>query len=137
MYGYNGYYGGVYQPSSFYTPQVQQVPQTQPAQNGDNRIWVQGEVGAKAYLITPGSTVALWDSERQMIYIKSVTPNGVPSMQYITYALQAPETPATVHVDNSIGVRVERLEKGLESLKTQMKGMNTNVAESDADAAAV
>lgn len=48
-------------------------------------IWVQGEAGAKAYLVAPGSTVALWDSENQTIYLKSVDMSGMPSMRVIDY----------------------------------------------------
>ena len=37
----------------------------QPAQNTQQNgiIWVQGEAAAKSYLVAPGSTVQLWDSE--------------------------------------------------------------------------
>lgn len=33
-------------------------------------IWVNGEEGAKAYMVSPNNTVALWDSETQTIYFK-------------------------------------------------------------------
>ena len=48
-------------------------------------IWVQGETGAKSYLIAKGNTVPLWDSENQVIYIKSVDVSGIPSMRILDY----------------------------------------------------
>jgi len=63
-----------------------QPMQTQP-QQADNGgiIWVQGEAGAKAYLVAPGNTVQLWDSENQVIYLKSADMSGMPSMRVLDY----------------------------------------------------
>ncbi len=58
--------------------------QTQQADNG-GIIWVQGEAGAKAYLVAPGNTVQLWDSENQVIYLKSADMSGMPSMRVLDY----------------------------------------------------
>lgn len=41
-------------------------------------IWVQGEEGAKSYLVAPGNTVFLMDSEREVFYMKTVDANGIP-----------------------------------------------------------
>ncbi len=70
-------------------PQAQSV-QTQP-QQADNGgiIWVQGEAGAKAYLVAPGNTVQLWDSENQVIYLKSADMSGMPSMRVLDYTERA------------------------------------------------
>ena len=40
--------------------------------------WSQGESGAKAYPVAPGNTVPIFDSEEQVIYIKSVDVMGRP-----------------------------------------------------------
>lgn len=63
-----------------------QMPQ-QPAQANSSGgiIWVQGEEGAKAYLVAPGCTVVLWDSENPVIYIKSADQSGVPYMRIIDW----------------------------------------------------
>lgn len=61
-------------------------PITQPT-NSDF-IWVQGEAGAKAYPVAPNTSVHLWDSEKQIIYIKSANATGVPSMQIIDYTIR-------------------------------------------------
>ena len=64
-------------------PQMQmQAPQPQ-ADGGI--IWVQGEAGAKAYLVAPGNTVQLWDSENTVIYLKSADMSGMPSMRILDY----------------------------------------------------
>lgn len=41
-------------------------------------IWVQGEAGAKAYPIEPGTSLMLMDSEEDVFYIKTRDPNGKP-----------------------------------------------------------
>lgn len=58
-------------------------------------IWVQGEAGAKSYMVAPNSTVQLWDSESQTIYLKSADASGMPSMRIIDYTIRdnAPKTP--------------------------------------------
>ncbi len=61
-----------------------QQPQ-QPAQPQTNMIWVQGEAGAKSYLMSPNTTLPLWDSENQTIYIKSTDAGGMPSMRILDY----------------------------------------------------
>jgi len=59
-------------------------PQPQQTETG-GIIWVQGEAGAKAYLVAPGNTVQLWDSENQVIYLKSADMSGMPSMRVLDY----------------------------------------------------
>lgn len=62
---------------------TQQQLQNQQFQN--SMIWVQGEAGAKAYIVPNGTTVPLWDSENQVIYIKSVDASGKPTMTILDY----------------------------------------------------
>ena len=69
-----------YQP--YYPQQYQPQNQTSPL------IWVQGEAGAKSYLLAPGNTVALWDSEKQTIYLKSADASGMPSMKILDYKIR-------------------------------------------------
>lgn len=61
-------------------------PQFQPPRN--NRIWVQGEAGAKSYLVAPNSSVDMWDSEAQTIYVKSTDATGMPTMQVLDYTIR-------------------------------------------------
>ena len=87
-----GYYGGGYAPPYYaggampdqlaqYRSQQQNPPQPQapPTQSGGNGlIWVQGEAGAKSFLVAPGQTVMLMDSEATVFYIKSTDQSGMP-----------------------------------------------------------
>jgi len=59
---------------------AQQIPQQaqQPQASHSGLIWVQGEAGAKSYLVAPGQHVQLMDSEADVFYIKSTDPSGMP-----------------------------------------------------------
>ena len=48
------------------------------AQPNNGLIWVQGESGAKSYLVAPNATVMLMDSEGDRFYIKSADASGMP-----------------------------------------------------------
>ena len=101
-YGYNPYYPmqdqlaqlrnnpmqyQPYQPIQQPAQTMQQpMMQTQPApQPNNSMIWVQGEAGAKSFLVGNGNTVPLWDSENQTVYIKTVDASGMPSMRVLDY----------------------------------------------------
>ena len=73
-------------------PQQYQQPiptqqQQQPVQQG-SLIWVSGEAGAKAYLVAPNTTVQLWDSEANCVYLKSADATGMPSMKILDYTIR-------------------------------------------------
>lgn len=72
-----------------YYPQVgTQMSSPQQNQQTNGIIWVQGEAGAKSYLVAPNTTVQLWDSEAQVIYLKSADASGMPSMKIIDYTIR-------------------------------------------------
>ena len=103
MAAYPNAYQGTYQPMYYqnYQPAYQNQQIQQPAQTNSNLIWVQGEAGAKSYLVAPNNTVQLWDSERQTIYLKSADASGMPSMKVIDYTVRedVPQTPNFVTHD--------------------------------------
>lgn len=70
-------------------PAQQYQPQQQAQQSGI--IWVQGEAAAKSYLVAPGSTVQLWDSEEKIIYLKSADASGMPSIKILDYTIRGEE----------------------------------------------
>ena len=82
---YFGGYPATYQPM---VPQYQAAPQ-QNQQAG--LIWVQGEAAAKSYMVAPGNTVQLWDSEEKVIYLKSADASGMPSMKILDYTIRGEE----------------------------------------------
>ena len=90
---YNPYQYGGYQPNPYYPgpvpdqlaqlrqnqmqqPMMQQQPVPQAPQSSP--IWVQGEEGAKAYMVAAGNSVMLMDSESNVFYIKSSDQSGMP-----------------------------------------------------------
>ena len=76
-----------YYPTQYnaYPTQMSAAP-TQPTQS--SIIWVQGEAGAKSYLVAPNTTVQLWDSESQTIYLKSADGSGMPSIKVLDYTIR-------------------------------------------------
>ena len=88
-----------------YQPMYYQQPQQQAQQNGI--IWVQGEAGAKSYLVAPNNTVQLWDSERQTIYLKSADASGMPSMKTLDYTIREPQNSAKPPVSGTAGSSAE------------------------------
>lgn len=90
-------FGNPYQPGYMpnYYPMGQQMPSAmpdqlallrqaaypqpqQPAQQSSPIIWVQGEEGAKAYMVAAGNSVLLMDSENSTFYIKATDASGMP-----------------------------------------------------------
>ena len=57
-----------------------QIPQAVPQQqqNGNGINWVQGEAGAKSFIVANGQSVWLMDSENPVFYLKSTDPSGIP-----------------------------------------------------------
>ena len=127
------YYAPFYQPSymqgnqfnqqqQFQTMQYQQPVQAMPQQpmmnnstpqNNNGLIWVQGEAGAKSYLVAPGNTVMLMDSEGERFFIKSADASGMPlPLRIFDYkertemstqaAINAPATSNNINLDNFI-----------------------------------
>lgn len=115
-----------------YYPQYQPIqpvlPQNnvQNAQNQQsNRIWVQGEAGARSYLVAPNNTVELWDSEASVIYLKSADVSGMPSIKILDYTIRdtgkepSPvknEVYATKEQVDSMNEQIESLKKKIEKL---------------------
>ena len=47
-------------------------------QQSNGIVWVQGEAGAKSFLVAPNQSVLLMDSESNVFYIKSSDASGMP-----------------------------------------------------------
>ena len=90
-----------------------------PVQQNNNITWVQGEAGAKSYLVAPNSTVPLWDSEDQVIYLKSADASGMPSIKILDYKIRDIETKNINISDNTYATKddIEELKKEIEKLK--------------------
>lgn len=118
---YNNIFPMTYQPQQMYYPQMQNQGQQTP--NGNSLIWVSGEAGAKAYLVAPNTTVTLWDSESQTIFLKSADATGMPSMKILDYTIRsnAPqETMSDAHSDFATKVDVESIRKDILALNERV-----------------
>ena len=118
---YNNIFPMTYQPQQMYYPQMQN--QAQQTQNGNNLIWVSGEAGAKAYLVAPNTTVTLWDSESQTIFLKSADATGMPSMKILDYTIRnntPQETVSDPHNDFATKVDVESVRKDILALRERV-----------------
>lgn len=95
-------------------PQPNIQPQGNTAKNGI--IWVQGEAGAKAYPVAPNTTVQLWDSETQTIFLKSADGSGMPSMKILDYTIRDNTVARNPVTDMSGYVTREEFEKRLKEI---------------------
>lgn len=87
-------------PNPYYPQMFQPQPQNQQVAQNNNIIWVSGEAGAKSYMVAPNTTVQLWDSESQTIYLKSADASGMPSMRILNYTIRDNSAPQS-HADLS------------------------------------
>lgn len=107
------------------------IPQPQPQQpvQSNNIIWVTGEAGAKSYLVAPNTTVQLWDSESQTIYLKSADASGMPSIKTLEYNIKNENQPiqAKLVEDEYISrEEFDALKTQIMSIKREMKSLKIN-----------
>ena len=99
----NQYKGQYQQPMPMQQPMMQQPVQQMPMQNvpqpipsNDMMIWVLSEGEAQSYPVAPNNSVILWDKNSDVVYIKSVNAQNVPSFRVLDYkertADNAPKT---------------------------------------------
>lgn len=125
---YNGFpatYQNPYQYQQTYQPVTQQAQQP-----NTGIIWVQGEAGAKSYLVAPNTTVQLWDSESQTIFLKSADASGMPSMKVLDYTIRGDSAPsAAVSAGNEIPYAtkdaVEALQSEIDTLRAEIERLTT------------
>ena len=134
------YYPAQYQPQTVQPVQTVTQPQAQAQNTGI--IWVQGEAGAKSHLVAPNSTVALWDSETQRIFLKSADASGMPAMKILNYTIEeqpknaiplqnafngtqsdfnAQQVNIAENVENAVKGKFEALQNDLEAMRSEME----------------
>lgn len=111
----------------------QTLYQPQPVQN---LIWIKGEEEAKRYSIAPGSTVPLWDSEEQIIYLKSADMSGMTTIKVIDYTVREPKEHAEIDANNYVTKEdfksfVDSLNEKLDKLSYQKPGVNRKFDKED------
>ena len=90
----------------------------------DERIWVQNEQSAEAYLVAPNSFVRLWDAQKPIFYEKRADASGRPLPLEVYEYTKRQRTMPTEALVNAEGLidykkdlealtrRIEALEKG-------------------------
>lgn len=107
-------------------------------QNNSSLIWVQGIEGAKSYMVAPNCTVQLWDSEAQVIYLKSADASGMPSIKILDYTIRDVNTssnPTSVKSDDTDIFATKEdilsLQEEIAELKAQIKPKKVKKGEAD------
>ena len=129
------------QPMMQQPPQVQQSAMTGP-------FYVNGEAGARGYIVAPNQTVMLIDAdpEANTFWLKSADAAGMPSMRTFDYTerltpqkpAQAAMTPGVEYVTRAdfdrLAARADALAQELEELKARKSssGKKTAVKEDEA-----
>lgn len=132
MYGYNNPYLQNYQNNYGNVAQQQSnVPQ-------DERIWVQNETSAEAYLLAPNGFVRLWDSSSPRFYEKRADATGRPlPLDIYEYKRVMPQTATSndevgkISMDD-INARFEEITSRIEELE-KAKKVTKNAKQSNAD----
>ncbi len=128
-----------------YQPQMQmQQPVSQmqqPQAQTSNLTWVCGEAGAKSYLVAPNTTVQLWDSEAQTIYLKSADGSGLPTMKILDYTIRdaQPQNTPTLMQDsipeyvtkNEFNDFAEKVQKQIDKVTAQRRRQRDREEEDD------
>ena len=118
-------------------PTQQSVTPTQPTQGSSSLIWVQGEAGAKSYMVAPNNTVALWDSESQTVYLKSADASGMPSMRVLDYQIRD-NTPASpimgAKTDFATKGDISIIQSQIDEIRANLSGRKAVKDESDIQA---
>lgn len=128
-----GYYP-MGQPSAMPDQLTQLRQNYQQPQQSAPIIWVQGEEGAKAYMVAAGNSVLLMDSENSVFYIKSTDASGMPQplrvFDYTERGKQAPQKLETV--DDKFVTRAEfdALRARFDALTADKPGKDDNNAKS-------
>lgn len=113
--------------------QYQQTIPLAPQAINQGLLWVQGEAGAKSYLVAPSTTVLLMDSETERFYIKSTDGTGIPNLRTFEYreVLQStPQHPQTVpeDFDNKYVTRAEYegLKRQYDEIMSKLNSFNVS-----------
>ena len=119
------YFPQNYQMPAYYPTQSNAYPTQQSVGTNTNAlIWVQGEAGAKSYMVAPNQTVVLWDSEQDVVYIKSADASGMPNVKVLDYTIRnngAQKAEILAQKDFATKDDVELLKKEINALKSKFE----------------
>ena len=87
-------------------------------------IWVQGINAAKSYPVAPNTSVPLFDSEANVVYIKSADASGMPSIKILDYNVRDNEprkTESAPQVDFVTHNELADIQKEIDALKAKLE----------------
>ena len=142
-------FGNPYQPGYMpgYYPMGQQMPSPMPDQLSQLRqnyqqpaqqqpapiIWVQGEEGAKAYMVAAGNSALLMDSENSVFYIKATDASGMPQpLRVFDYTERGKQAPQAAEIQGDRYVtrdEFDALRARIDALTASKPGKGENNAE--------
>lgn len=129
---YNSFNSPIFAPYGLPTQNIGNYPQnapTGPISANTSIIWVQGESGAKSYLVGAGNSVVLMDSEQNRFYIKTTDASGMPApLRIFEYSEISHKTGPICDLEQNQGnlyVTHEELERRLNTLELRY-GMPTD-----------
>ena len=98
-------YKGQYQQMPLQQPMMQQPVQQMPMQPtqmtvANDMIWVLSEGEAQSYPVAPNNSVILWDKNSDVVYIKSVNAQNVPSFRVLDYKERTPDNATKTPVEH-------------------------------------
>lgn len=103
----------LFNPYAFQMPNFGQMYQPmQPKQQAQNTFqWVQGQAGAEAFLVAPGQSVILMDSNAPVIYFKSADASGryLPMKTYDLVERAAPVPEQAPAIDTGLFVKRDEI----------------------------
>lgn len=122
-------------PPNYFVPQPVPTPTPTPApqqqSGGNGLIWVQGEAGAKSYLVAPNNTVLLMDSESPKFFIKSADASGMPMpLRIFEYKETTQKVQSEPTVDTNKYVTREEFDRRIAEL-TEKKSVKKEVKSDD------
>ena len=121
---------------NYYNPYMNQMQMQQPVmpvqaqqqQNNNGLIWVQGEAGAKSYLVAPNSTVLLMDSENQRFYLKSSDASGMPMpLRVFEYTEKTQNAPNKAQEAQTIDYSSFATKAELDALRSEIDSISKSI----------
>ena len=137
---YLGYYPTAHPMMPMIYPQQTQMveqPQNSNVQSGQTSsnslmVWVQGKAGAQSYPVAPNTTLPLFDSEGDFVYIKSVDSNGIP-LPLVTKVLSDPPIETKSDTTEIEEIKVDMSDyvtrESYEEIKRKYEDLETRIME--------
>lgn len=108
--------------------QMAQPVQVQQPQLNNGLIWVQGEMGAKSYLVAPNTTVLLMDSENQRFYLKSSDASGMPlPLRVFEYTEKAQNTPKMASEEKTMDLSSYATKAEIEPILAEIEALKKKI----------